>query len=78
VALVLTNNVVLLFTLLVAPVLIGVVRNITYILLRRYPYNSSVVEGCPVCEVLVCVVRGTGSGMLSHVLLVKNWLELVT
>jgi hypothetical protein len=35
------------------------------------------VRGCSVCEVLVCTVRGTASGMLSRVLLVKKKLCLM-
>jgi TM2 domain-containing membrane protein YozV len=62
--LVLTNNVILLFYLLVAPILMGVAR-----IYLTYFYVGILIivlwlTGCPVCEVLVCIVRGTGSGML--------------
>jgi hypothetical protein len=41
----------------------GCGQNISYILLRRYPYNRWLWD-CPVCKVLVCIVRGTGSGKI--------------
>jgi hypothetical protein len=78
VASVLTNNVILLFSVLVAPVLMGVARIYLIFFLVGLRIIILWLRDCPVCEVLVYIVRGTGSGILSHVLLVKNWLGFVT
>jgi hypothetical protein len=72
---VLTNNIILLFSLLVASVLMGVVRMYLIHFFVGILIIVLWLRGCPVCEVLLCVLRGTGSGMLSRVLLVVSFVS---